>query len=73
MTKTVGLNPKVPAQAVAVILTFLLGHWGVNLDADVAAAIATIVGFVVGVAAPAAPTITVGVEDPGDDPPLAVN
>jgi hypothetical protein len=48
-TRTVGLNPKVPAQAVVTVLTFVLAHFGIKL------------GFAAGVAAPAAPTVSVGV------------
>lgn len=65
MTKTIGLNPKVPIQAVTVIVTFLLGYFGIDLPAEVAASIATVLGFAAGVIAPPAPTLIVGTEDPG--------
>jgi hypothetical protein len=60
-TRTVGLNPKVPAQAVVTVLVFVLAHFGIDLEPETALAIATLFGFVAGVAAPPAPTVTVGV------------
>lgn len=56
--RTKGLDPKVPAQALAAIIVFVLAKFGLDLDADVSAAIATLIGFIAGVAAPAATTFT---------------
>jgi hypothetical protein len=67
MTKTVGLNPKVPAQAVATIVVFCLLKLGLEVDADVSAAIGTLIGFLAGVVAPPAPTVVAGLEDTGRD------
>lgn len=58
--KTVGVDPKVPAQAVVTILVWLLAHYGIDLDADVAAAISVIVGVLLAALfAPAPTTIAV--------------
>jgi hypothetical protein len=57
--RTMGVDPKVPAQAVVTILVWLLAHYGIDLDADVAAAISVVIGVLLGVLAPAPRTVTV--------------
>lgn len=54
--KTVGLDPKLPTQAVVVVIAFVLSHFGVNLTVEVSLALATIIGFVAGFFAPAPKT-----------------
>jgi hypothetical protein len=61
--QTVSLNPKVPAQALASIVAFVLAKYGIELDAATSGAIATVIGFLAGVIAPPSPTVTVGVKD----------
>lgn len=57
--RTLGVDPKVPAQAIVTILVWLLAHYGIDLDADVAAAVSIIVGVLLGVLAPAPRTVNV--------------
>lgn len=54
-TVTDGLNPKVPIQSITTILVAALAYFGVNLDAEVSAALGVVVGFVAGYLAPPAP------------------
>jgi hypothetical protein len=46
--KTVGVDPKVPAQLIATILAWLLAHYGINLDDDTSAAVTLLVSAAVG-------------------------
>lgn len=62
--KTVGLNPKVPAQALTTLVVFVLARFGIDLETEVALALSTIIGFAAGVIAPPAPTLIVGTKDP---------
>lgn len=62
-TKTAGLNPKVPTQAVVTLVVFVAAYFGIDLDAELALALSTILGFVAGVAAPPSPTVAVTVHD----------
>jgi hypothetical protein len=57
--QTVSLNPKVPAQALAAIVAFVLAKYGIELDAATSGAIATVIGFIAGVVAPPSPTVEV--------------
>jgi hypothetical protein len=50
--RTRGVSPKVPAQALVTVLVWLATYFGVHLDAEVAAAIAVLLGAGAGVAAP---------------------
>lgn len=54
--KTIGVDPKVPAQAVTTIVAFVLGYFGIDLDPVLAGAIATVLGVVIGALAPAPKT-----------------
>lgn len=65
--KTQGISPKVPAQAFATIVTFVLAKYGIDLGTEESAAIATILGFGAGFVTPpgavvAAKTQTEGVQ-----------
>ena len=51
--KTVGVDPKVPVQAVATVVTFLLAYFGIDLDPEVATGIAVVLGAGAGALAPA--------------------
>lgn len=64
MEKTVGLNPKVPTQAIVSVIVFVAAHFGFDIEPELAIALATVLGFAAGVKAPPSPTITVsaGVE-----------
>lgn len=55
--KTKGLHPKVPATALSGFISYLLVKLGLDADPEVAAAIATVVGFVVGIFAPHAEVV----------------
>jgi hypothetical protein len=55
--KTAGLHPKVPAQAVATLAVAALAYYGIDLDAELAAALGVVLGFGAGVAAPAATSL----------------
>jgi hypothetical protein len=72
VSKTIGISPKVyvPAigQVVVGVIFLILG-----LDVEGKTAIATGLGtFAAGFAAPPAPVVTVGTEDPGDAPAVNV-
>jgi hypothetical protein len=62
--KTLGVDPKVPAQAIVTILVWLLAHYGIDLDADVSAAVSILVGVLLGVFAPAPKTINLPAKGP---------
>ncbi len=55
-TKTVGVDPKVPVQALATVIAFAASYFGVDLDATVSGAIAVVLGAVSGSLAPAPKT-----------------
>jgi hypothetical protein len=56
--KTAGLNPKVPVQAIATLIVAALAHFGLDLDDELSAALAVVIGFAAGYIAPPAPTVT---------------
>lgn len=49
--QTVGLSPKVPAQAVVTVIVFVFAHFGVDLEPELALALATVLGALAGVVA----------------------
>lgn len=57
--ETVGVDPKVPVQAIIAVLAFVLTYFGVDLSPELAAVIATVLGAIAGVLAPAAKTVAV--------------
>jgi hypothetical protein len=59
--KTQGLAPKVPVQAVTSLIVAALAYYGVDLDAEVSAALGVVLGFAAGIVAPAAPVAKVRV------------
>jgi archaellum biogenesis protein FlaJ (TadC family) len=54
--QTEGLDPKVPVQAIAIILVFILTKVGIDLDLVTSFAISTVIGFVAAFFAPAPKT-----------------
>jgi hypothetical protein len=54
--RTVGVDPKVPVQALSTIIIFIAGLFAVDLDAGVAGAIAVVLGALIGTRAPAPKT-----------------
>lgn len=66
MTKqrTLGLSPKVPSQAFATLIAFVLAKYGISLDTEVSGALALVIGWIAGFFAP-----------PGEveDPPLVTD
>jgi hypothetical protein len=50
--RTRGVSPKVPAQALVTVLVWLAAYFGIELPADVAGALAVLIGAGAGVAAP---------------------
>lgn len=67
MTKTIGISPKVFVPAIGQIVVGVL-FLVLGLDVEGKTSIATgFATFAAGFAAPNAPTVTVGVEDPTDD------
>lgn len=61
--RTMGVDPKVPAQAVATIVVWVLAYFAIDLDAEVATAISVLLGIPFGVLAPAPRTVTVPARD----------
>lgn len=57
--KTVGVDPKVPVQAVATVVVALVAYFGVDLDAEAAGAVAAVIGIIAGILAPAPKTVAV--------------
>jgi hypothetical protein len=58
--KTIGIDPKVPAQFIASAIVWAVAHYaGIDLSLEVEVAIAAIVGALIGVVAPAAKTVPV--------------
>lgn len=55
--KTQGVDLKVPAQALSTVIVFLLSYFGIDLPAEVAAAIAVLIGAALGALAPAPKTV----------------
>jgi membrane associated rhomboid family serine protease len=57
--KTVGVDPKVPVQAVVAIIAWAVAHFaGIDLSPEAEAAIAAVLGIVAGVLAPAPNVVT---------------
>ena len=54
--KTVGVDPKVPTQAIVAIITFVLSYFGLDLDPEVSGGLAVVIGALGGVLAPAPKT-----------------
>jgi hypothetical protein len=54
--RTIGVDPKLPIAAVVAIVIYVLGKFGLDLDPDLAAAIAAVLGPLAGAAGPAART-----------------
>lgn len=52
--KTDGVSPKVPAQAIVTVLTFVLFLFGIELSVELSGALATLLGIAGGFLAPAA-------------------
>jgi hypothetical protein len=52
--ETVGVSPKVPVQAVVTVAVSALAFFGIDLSPEVSGALGVVVGFIAGVAAPAA-------------------
>jgi hypothetical protein len=55
--RTVGIDLKVPAQALATILVFVLTRYGIELDTATSGAISVLLGVVLGYFAPAPATV----------------
>jgi len=51
--RTVGVDPKVPIQALVTVLVALLAYFGVDLDKETSAALAVVLGAIAGILAPA--------------------
>lgn len=58
--KTVGVDPKVPIQAVVTAAVAVLAYFGIDLDPALAGAIAVVLGIVAGFFSPAPKTVPVG-------------
>jgi hypothetical protein len=54
--RTVGIDPKLIAQALVTILAFVLARFGIELDSATSGAIAVVLGAVAGYFAPAPTT-----------------
>ncbi len=50
--KTTGVSPKVPFQAIASIITFLLAYFAVDLSPELSGLIAAVIGAIGGYQAP---------------------
>ena len=55
--KTVGVDPKVPIQAVVTAVVAVLAYFGINIDPALAGAIGVVIGIIAGVLAPAPKTV----------------
>lgn len=58
--RTVGIDPKLPAQALATILVFVLARFGIDLDSATSGAIAVLVGAIIAYFMPAPEVKQVG-------------
>jgi hypothetical protein len=54
--KTVGVDPKVPIQAVVTAAVAVLAYFGIDLDPALAGAIAVVIGIIAGFFSPAPKT-----------------
>lgn len=55
--KTVGVDPKVPIQAVVAAVVAVLAYFGLDVDPAIAGGIATLLGLIAGYLAPAPKTV----------------
>lgn len=55
--KTVGVDPKLPVQAVVTIVVAVLAYFGVDLDEAAAGALGVLAGVIAGYFAPAPKTV----------------
>lgn len=55
--KTEGVDPKVPAQALATIVTFVAARYGLEIDKETSGALAVVIGTLVAFFAPAPKTV----------------
>jgi hypothetical protein len=55
--KTVGVDPKLPIQAVVTAVVAVLAYFGINLDPAIAGGIAVLLGIIAGYFAPAPKTV----------------
>jgi hypothetical protein len=55
--KTVGVDPKVPIQAVVTVAVWLLAYFGVDLTPEVSTAISVLLGVIAGALSPAPKTV----------------
>ncbi len=46
--KTVGVSPKVPAQAIATVIVFIAARFGLELDPELAGALGVLIGAAAG-------------------------
>lgn len=69
--RTCGISPKVPAQAIVTVLAFIVAHFGIELDDDVSAALAVILGAAAGYQAPPGDVVQPKVGEASDDVLLA--
>lgn len=68
--KTVGIDPKVPAQLIVTLIVWALARYtGIDLSAQAEVLIGVVAGLLAGVLAPAPKTVTVGGVAP--NPPAA--
>jgi predicted RND superfamily exporter protein len=58
-TKTQGVDPKLPIQAVVTAVVAVLAYFGINVDAGLAGAIGVVLGLIAGYFAPAPKTVEV--------------
>lgn len=56
--ETQGLDPKVPVQAIALVLSFVLSYFAIDLPVEVALAVSTLIAGGAAYFAPAARVIT---------------
>ena len=55
--KTVGVDPKVPIQAVVTAVVAVLAYFGIDLDPAIAGAVAVVLGIIAGYLSPAPKTV----------------
>ncbi len=55
--KTIGVDPKVPVQALATVIVALAAYFGLELTEELSVALAVLIGAAAGVLSPAANTV----------------
>ncbi len=55
--RTEGVDPKVPAQALATIVAFIAARYGLDIDRETSGAIAVVLGVLIAFFAPAPKTV----------------